>query len=161
MAVNYLAYGSNLCTRRLVARVGEVEALGRVALPGYELVFSKRGADGSGKCTLLQSAGREAWGVVYRLDHAARQVLDGIEGLGRGYDAAWWELGDHGRCYVYLANPEALDATLAPFDWYRRLVLEGAREHGFPAAYQQQIAAVAATPDPDPDRSRRQLAVFD
>ena len=98
----YLAYGSNLTPARLSARVGNLDVLGTVPLPGYRLEFSKRGADGSGKCTLIAAPGSHAWGAIYRIADGAKATLDKIEGLGHGYDATWWDLPTFGECYVYL-----------------------------------------------------------
>ncbi|MCP5198533.1 MAG: gamma-glutamylcyclotransferase [Gammaproteobacteria bacterium] len=156
----YLAYGSNLLSARLAARVGAVEVIARATLPGYTLRFNKRGRDGSGKCTLVAQAGATAYGVVYALPIAARGELDRIEGLGRGYEATHVKVPTVGECYVYLAQDGWTDDALAPYDWYRDLVVAGAREHGLPAAYVAAIAAVAARPDPDAARAADHRALI-
>ncbi len=159
--LQYLAYGSNLHCGRLRSRVGEVRTLGMVELPGWRLQFSKRGADGSGKCTLETDPAARAWGVVYAIDATARAKLDTIEGLGHGYTTHWLELPTHGRCYVYLAETIFTDRALRPYDWYRTLVVAGAREHRLPAAYVDAIGAVDALPDPDRARAALNLSVLD
>ncbi|MGE0486405.1 MAG: gamma-glutamylcyclotransferase family protein [Gammaproteobacteria bacterium] len=149
----YLAYGSNLLSARLAARVGAVGVLARVALPGYALRFCKRGRDGSGKCTLMPGADALAHGVVYALPATMRATLDRIEGVGQGYDATRLRIAGVGECHVYLVQDGWSDDDLAPYDWYRDLVLAGAREHGLPSAYIDTIAAVPAWPDPDSARA--------
>lgn len=156
--LNYLAYGSNLWPPRLAARVTLLATLGKVALPGQALAFTKRGADGSGKCHLVAAPAATAWGVVYRIPAQDKPELDRIEGVGHGYAVASVEVEPHGACFVYQALASALDARLQPFDWYRDYVLAGARHHGLPAEY---IATIAATPvafDADAVRRAQNLA---
>lgn len=158
--LRYLAYGSNLFTARLQSRVGPVAAIGTVALPGWDLDFSKRGADGSGKCTLLASPQACAHGVVFEMDGAMRATLDRIEGVGKGYDVDWLDCGEFGRCYVYIAAAAHRDSTLKPWTWYRELVVAGARLHGLPAAYTAMLSTWPALPDPDRERAASNLAVM-
>lgn len=160
-ALLYLAYGSNLWPARLAARVGPVAVVGTVRLPDRALRFDKRGADGSGKCTLEAAAGAVSFGAIYTLNEAARVILDRIEGVGRGYAAQWIEVDGFPPCYVYLAEDSARSAALRPFEWYKTLVLAGARHHRFPADYLSQIDAVPAVPDPDPVRAARNLTDLD
>ena len=56
---------------------------------------------------------------------------------------------------AYVATPDAVDATLAPFGWYRALVVAGARESGLPDRYISALAAVTAVADPNEERARR------
>lgn len=150
--LHYLAYGSNLWPPRLAARVRLLATLGAVALPDRALAFTKRGADGSGKCHLADAPGAMAWGVVYRMAAADKAALDRIEGVGHGYAVIEIDLPGHGACFVYQALATALDARLEPFDWYRDYVLAGARHHRLPADY---IEAIASTPTVrDADRAR-------
>ena len=57
--------------------------------------------------------------------------------------------------FAYVATPDAVDATLAPFGWYRDLVVAGARENALPDRYISALAAVTAVADPDEGRARR------
>lgn len=59
---------------------------------------------------------------------------------------------------LYVARQ--VDAGLQPFEWYRALVVAGAREHALPAHYVAQLAAVPAWPDPDPARAQRHHALI-
>ncbi|MEQ8660183.1 MAG: gamma-glutamylcyclotransferase family protein, partial [Gammaproteobacteria bacterium] len=156
----YLAYGSNLWPARLAARVGPIVSVGAVRIPAHALSFAKRGADGSGKCTLRPHAHATAWGAVYRVPAAARAVLDRIEGVGHGYAVDWLELPGHGRCFVYLAEPAWLDPDLAPYDWYHALVMAGARRHGFPPAYVSRIRTTVAIRDADRARASLHYALL-
>lgn len=156
--LHYLAYGSNLFPPRLAARIDIRAVAGIVRLPDTHLVFHKRGADGSGKCTLLPANGAVAWGVVYRIDTAARATLDRIEGVGHGYCVESWHDADLGECFFYRAQATALDATLLPFDWYHAYVLAGARHHRLPSDYLAAIAAVPTMVDGDAARRAENYA---
>lgn len=161
----YAAYGSNLHPQRLLRRTPSAEFLGTARVAGLRLAFHKRGNDGSAKCSLAHDAGPAAgvFVAVYGLGRAARRRLDGIEGVGSGYAHATLEVPGFGRCYTYLAEPGYVDDGLAPFDWYRELVLLGCRRHAFPASYRAAIEAVATRPDPDAvrrERYRRMLSAM-
>jgi gamma-glutamylcyclotransferase len=158
-AVRYLAYGSNLLPARLQARIGAVDALAAVRLQGWAIDFSKRGADGSGKCTLNRVASGCAYGVIYAICAETVATLDHIEGVGHGYATAWLDLPDYDQCYVYLAEEHHRDSRLQPFDWYKALVLSGARHHGFPDEYIEALEAVTAIIDPDAERRALNLHI--
>jgi gamma-glutamylcyclotransferase len=156
------AYGSNMCTARLRARVPSARALGVAALSGHSLRFHKRGwRDGSGKGDAFRTDDPAAlvWGVVFRIAIAGKSELDRIEGAGRGYDPDRVEVaapdGTAHRAWVYLAAASAIDPAAVPFRWYRDLILAGAREHGLPDHYVRRIARQPTRPDPDRERARR------
>jgi gamma-glutamylcyclotransferase (GGCT)/AIG2-like uncharacterized protein YtfP len=154
----YFAYGSNMHPERLRRRVPSREAIGVTELAGYTLAFSKRGRDGSGKCTLIETEQRTArvHGVLYRIDPVHRVHLDEAEGLGFGYEALSVEVSierDRHRAFTYIAQAGHVDRTLMPFDWYKALVVEGARHHGLHEAYLDVLRAVPAIEDPDAERS--------
>ena len=59
-----------------------------------------------------------------------------------------------------ISGERYLDARLNPFEWYKTLVVEGARHHGFSRAYIADLSAVTAVADPDPVRSEENLRVL-
>lgn len=142
----YFAYGSNMCSAQLSRRVPNVRATGRARLPDYRLVLSKRGADGSAKANVEPQPGGVVWGVVYTIEISALPLLDRFEG---GYQRR--ELCVHTDAqagllaHVYVAERLAGDGV--PFDWYKRLLIEGAREHALPDGYVDGLIAL-------PERSR-------
>lgn len=153
--LHYLAYGSNLHPLRLGARIRSAQVLGVVEMPGCRLAFHKRGADGSGKCLFYAGeAGQRAFGVIYRFDVADKATLDGFEGVGYGEQLLDFVLDAQPcRPYVYVAETTHIDPLLRPYDWYKALVLAGARFHGLPADYIAAIEAQPAVTDPDPARA--------
>jgi len=155
MNVLYLAYGSNLHPIRLQQRVASATFEGRVHLPGYRLKFNKRGMDGSGKCNMefTGEAVDQVFAAVYSLDPRDVTVLDRFEGA--GYEKQQLALGVGGelrRMFAYVATPDHCDDRLLPFDWYQRLVLWGARFHGFPPAYMALLRQVAVVKDDNAER---------
>ncbi len=156
--INYLAYGSNLFPPRLAERIAICGVVGIALLPDTRLAFSKRGADGSGKCCLLAGVGAQAYGVVYRINTADQAQLDHIEGVGHGYRVESHVDAVHGACFFYRTEESALDAALLPFDWYHAYVLAGARYHRLPADYVAAIAALNTVVDNDAQRRAENFA---
>ena len=156
----YAAYGSNLHPERLQRRLASARLAGTDFLPDFTLHFLKRGADGSGKCTILPGE-RGVHFAVYSIDTAEKPLLDRIEGAGHGYDLVTLELPGFGACFSYLASASHFADDLPPFCWYREMVLQGCRLHGFPADYVAAIDAIVPLRDPDHDRRRSNWAIVD
>lgn len=126
----YFAYGSNLKLERMAKRVHSARPAGTAWLTGYRIACDKPGADGSGKANLRACAGSRVWGVLYTLDPDHWPALDAFE---PGYERWAVEVSCAGRilsAHTYLSRVASAD--LPPFAWYKRLVVEGAREHGLP-----------------------------
>jgi len=89
----------------------------------------------------------EVWGVLYALPPGAWPALDRYEG---GYARVAVEVEEAGgrprRAETYIS--ELLCEDLPPWAWYRRLVAEGAREHGLPSEHVAAVAGHPARPDP-------------
>lgn len=156
----YFAYGSNLHPERLRRRVPSREALGTATLDGHTLTFTKRGADGSGKCAILPADDPQArvYGVLYRMAAEHRPSLDYAEGVhGGGYVAVTVEVmplqGEAVDAFTYVPPDHFIDQALRPYDWYKAFVVHGARHHALPAQWLSQLDAVAAMADPDAQRA--------
>jgi len=134
----YLAYGSNMNSQRLQARVPSAKALGRIFLDGYRLVTNKISTDGSAKCNLLVSPTSAVWAVLYTMKKEERALLDRVEGLGFGYQRSALKLiykDTECSAFLYLAQEEYCTEGMLPFAWYMDFVRTGAIEHGFPKEY--------------------------
>ncbi|MEM9388026.1 MAG: gamma-glutamylcyclotransferase family protein [Pseudomonadota bacterium] len=156
----YFAYGSNLHPERLRRRVPSRQALGVAILSGHTLTFTKRGADGSGKCAIVPTDDPQAsvYGVLYRMAPDDRLSLDHAEGVhGGGYVPITVEVthrdGGTVEAFTYLPPNRFIDPALQPYDWYKALVVHGARHHALPARWVSQLEAVAAMADPDAQRA--------
>jgi gamma-glutamylcyclotransferase (GGCT)/AIG2-like uncharacterized protein YtfP len=155
--MHYFAYGSNLHPVRLRERVPSAKLIGALELRRHRLVFHKRGVDGSGKCTLIDSGvvTESVHGALYELDTAHKTILDQFESKGDGYLDNLIRLHREGQkytCFTYLAQESHIDETLKPYHWYKKLVVLGARYLQFPDAYVASIESVDSTQDPDRDR---------
>jgi hypothetical protein len=162
----YAAYGSNLLPARLLARVPEAALVGTCRIPGRRLAFHLASLDGSGKCDIPPAPGDGhcVRAALYRLDESGWARLDAIEGVGISYVRLGLRIQDSpeaGMAEAYVAVEGRTDGGLRPYGWYKRLVLEGARYHGFPTDYLESIAGVPSTPDPDRSRARRNLGLLE
>jgi gamma-glutamylcyclotransferase (GGCT)/AIG2-like uncharacterized protein YtfP len=161
--IRYFAYGSNMLSARLQGRCPSACACGIARVEGFELQFTKRSQDGSGKATIIAAGmpGARAYGVLFELDAADLTRLDQLEGVGRGYrreDAFEVVMGPEAqqlRVTTYIADLGWIDGSLRPYDWYLRLVLKGAQQHRLPPPYLEFLGATAAIADPTPDRKAR------
>lgn len=147
MTALYFAYGSNLKEERLRARVGSARRAGTGRVAGLRLVCNKRGADGSAKANLEVAAADGVWGALYALEGDGFARLDAFEA---GYERA--------RVPVALASGAVVEAVTyrssllaedaLPFDWYRALMVEGARAHRLPAAWLAFLEALPCLAGP-------------
>ena len=160
----YFAYGSNMLRERLCARCASAKVVSRATVANYLLEFCKQSADGSGKATIVESTKDRALvhGVVYDVATAECGELDKAEGVGQGYHRiddlrVRLESGDDVRASTYFGT--RLDRSLKPYDWYRALVIAGARQHELPAQWIAALEEVATVTDPDPQRKRRLEAI--
>ena len=161
--IHYLAYGSNMWPRRIEERLGMCQAVGVAALPGFALRFHKRGGDGSGKCDAYHTGDRAdtLYGVVYSLSQSQRDLLDGIEGPGYSSREVSVRLSKGMiTAYAYIARDGHVDSALPPFNWYKSIVVAGARAHALPVHYIETLEAVYAERDPDSAREALHLALL-
>ncbi len=143
----YFAYGSNMSSRRLRERVPEARPIAPAHLLGRSLALNKLGRDGSAKANLVEAPDARVWGVLYELELLDWERLDPYEG---GYERVRVEVVRAGGVLVEAGAYVSSRLTPDPvaFDWYRELLLEGAREHGLPVDYQALLASLPARPDP-------------
>lgn len=126
----YFAYGSNMNPARMRERVGDWHARMPGRLPGFRLAFDKRAAhpEGAGFANIAPEAGGVVEGVLYRLDEAALEKLDGYEGYPGHYGREEMEVRcDDGvvRAWVYVAMPARTEEGLRPTREYLEHLLAG------------------------------------
>jgi gamma-glutamylcyclotransferase len=156
------AYGSNMLTARMMQRAPSARVLGPAFLERFVLRWNKRSKDGSGKCSIEETGRREdfVWGVVYEMTADHKKDLDRIEGLGRGYGERLVNVllrGNVVRVCAYYAT--SVGIGLQPYDFYRDLVVAGAREHALPEDYIHGLEAVSVVTDPNRARAARESIV--
>lgn len=152
-----------MSSKRLLSRLPSAKVAGVAVLPRHRLEFHKVSSrDGSGKCDVVQSNCDKVFGVLCELEPEEKKTLDKLEGLNCGYDEkrvdVELESGVIVAAITYYAtniNPE-----LRPYTWYKRHVLEGAREAGLPLDYIAFIEEIPAVNDPDKNRESYELAIY-
>lgn len=155
------AYGSNMCRGRMQERAPDAVFGTVAALPAHVLRFDKRSVDGSGKANALFTGdpADEVWGVVVDVPDDQREGLDRAEFLGSGYldreVTVYDPTGTQLTAVAYIAEDSHVEPGLRPYDWYLRLVIEGARSHGLPLDYITDLTLIPADPDPAPKRPGR------
>jgi gamma-glutamylcyclotransferase len=139
----YFAYGSNLCAARLRERAPSARERGMACLRGFELRLDKRGADGTAKANLHAAPSGLVWGALYALDREDWARLDEFE---RGYARTAIEValdGGEQRALAQTYRSDLLTDAVAA-DWYKQLIVDGARAHRLPAAWCAWLEALPA-----------------
>ena len=152
----YFAYGSNMHFGRMIERLSRVRFLETAILGEHTIRFHKLGRDRSGKCNVVTDPERHVAGAIYRLEAKAFSLLDRIEGSGyrrmpivvRGIRSA-----RRYRANCYVAKTVAIEESLIPYDWYRDIVVDGARCLGLAGDYVEWLRSFPA--QTDPNRLRR------
>ncbi len=161
----YFAYGSNMSSKRLLARTPSARFITVAVLEMHILKFHKASEDGSAKCDAFATADidNRIYGVIYAIAESDKPALDAFEGVGFGYEEKTVELisvdDEPLLAYTYCAT--YLDPDLYPYDWYHHHVITGAQEYDLPPDYIEQIRSVTTISDPDSMRHRRELAIYD
>ena len=152
------AFGSNMCSGRLAAyEVTPLRARGAL-LKGHRLSFRKRSEDGSGKADVMRSRSRGArvWGVLYDMDVQGLARLDaGEQGYQRRPARVLLRNGRRAKVWIYVSAQNQRDKSLRPYTWYKRFLVEGAKEHRLPKGYVASLEGIVAIQDPDRERDRR------
>ena len=153
-----------MARKRLEARISSVDVVAIARLSRHRLAFHKRGRDGTAKCDIV-ATGRsmdEVYGVVYHIQRQGKAILDGYEGLGRGYEEKHCSVnclqGLRYMVFTYYAND--IDTSLKPFDWYKWHVIRGALEHNLPSRYLKQLQKIECIYDDDHTRRSRELGIY-
>lgn len=162
--LTYFAYGSNMSSCRLQARVPSARIIGTGVLAGHRLAFHKFShVDLSAKCDAYESADESdrVIGVLYHLPRSEKPALDRVEGLGIGYEekSIRVQTGDgHIDAFMYAAT--RIDMSVKPYHWYKEHVLRGAQEHALPNHYLAFINGFESVDDPDVARQRLEMEIY-
>jgi len=146
MSIYYFAYGSNMLSKRMRKRIPDAEVVGTASLFGWKFVWDKISKDNSAKANLLAEDGNRVWGVVYRLPDQQVQNLDNVEGGYQRINVIVEPVnGNKMPAVTYISDNRAAD--LLPYDWYKKIVLDGAQVHSLPTDYISTIMKVESIPD--------------
>jgi hypothetical protein len=146
MNVFYFAYGSNMLSQRMRKRIPGVEVVGIASLFGWEFVWDKISKDNSAKANLKAKQASIVWGVVYRLPASTINNLDKAEGGYQQINVIVNQVGgEKVPAITYVSENRTTD--LLPYDWYKKIVRDGAEEHSLPPDYISAIMKVESMPD--------------
>lgn len=150
-----------MLTERLQARCSSAKPRTVAYADNYALAFCKRSHDGSGKATIYPRNGSRVLGVIFDLDKDELPKLDDEEGIDNGYDRIdnfhVYTLFSHQLLVVstYIADTAFIDRKLKPYDWYLKLAVAGARQHGLPLWWLQKLETCKSITDAQLNRNSR------
>ena len=141
----YFAYGSNLWTDQMAKRTGPIphgrESTQEGGVAPLSVDFQHAGEEGQVFAN-IQCPGKGVLGVVYSCSPEALARLDGYE---RGYERrrvlVTAENGEQLEAFTYVAEPPNVVDGRKPAAEYLRRIVTGARQHGLPEVYIQEIEA--------------------
>jgi len=159
----YFAYGSNMLTERLKDRCPGSRLKGCAFADGWEIEFSKRSLDGSGKVTLTKKADRLTPGALFEIPVKELGDLNKAEGyspndpesgykLCREFPVRRRDSHETITAYTYLAT--RICSGLKPYDWYFALVIAGAHQHKLGEDHVASLRSVKFQPWPPAAKSR-------
>jgi cation transport regulator ChaC len=161
MSQKVFAFGSNMCSGRFRHYRMHPEGEGRAALLSeYRLLFNKKSNDGSGKANAELHPGGQVRGVLYAIPDADLKTLDdGEKGYYRTKLPVSTTDSSITEAWVYLASEPSNDSALRPYTWYKRFLVEGARQHALLPEYIAKLEQIEATQDPNHKRDRKMRAI--
>lgn len=127
----YFAYGSNLLTRRLEHRVGQVIPRGIYVLQDYELVFNC-----GGFANIIPSRGNSVEGYMYEVTADQISELNRYEAL---YNAHYFDVDENTIAVVYVGSDYAVNSNIQRArrtdEDYVQVIMAGCIEKRLPATY--------------------------
>ncbi|HWF61171.1 MAG TPA: gamma-glutamylcyclotransferase family protein [Nitrospira sp.] len=144
----YFSYGRNLAIDQKESRTGKIREVRRACLAGYRIVFNKVGSDGTGKANIWPDGTRVVWGIAYRCSPKALRQMDDHEGVLGGHYLrkdvqVECDSGEFFTAVTYVAGEGYIRTSLSPAQDYLHRILSGARSHGLPEDYIQEIRRAA------------------
>ena len=155
----YFAYGSNLLSAQLTARVAP-HRLGDeppliAFLPDFRFAFNMWAGDGCVYANVMPHRDGVVHGAVYRCGREALALLDVFEfGYERREMSVFTEFREELIAHVYLAVRQCAGPEGRPVEEYLNVILAGAREKGLPEGYILAVDAAARAGPAGPDSNR-------
>src|SRR5207249_133951 len=156
----------NMCSGRLRRRVPSTTYVRTAKLMGHSFRFHKRSRDGSAKADAFETRDPTdgVCGVIFDIDEREKPLLDAAEGIGAGYsEKRATVLDENGQPYsvfLYVAEANSIDPTLRPYSWYKRFVIDGARQHALPDEYVNAITAMPVAEDHERARDESNRSII-
>ena len=133
---------------------------------GWKTVFHKKSSGGSAKCNAVRSGDQQdvLWVAVFEILSDEKRNLDYAEGRGKGYHEEWTHKtlsGGKVKGLMYIADTAVIDDTLKPYDWYKEMVVFGAKYHEFPVDYIDDIQKIECISDDYSARADKKWKIVD
>lgn len=160
----YFAYGSNMSSKRLLARTPSARFLSQGYLYEHRLEFHKVSLDGSAKCDAFYTGQKDdlVIGIIFEIASHEKALLDKAEGIGNGYEIKSVKVqtgnGEIFNSFIYYATH--INNSLLPYHWYKQHVLTGASEYNLPDEYIERITNTQAIEDQDSMRHAREIKIY-
>lgn len=152
----YFAYGSNLNASQMHHRCPSSKALFTAKLEGYQLSFPRCSSKWQGGVAgLEEDTDSHVLGAVYQLSCSDLARLDECEGVPKRYRREELSVSPLGQssdqdiaqtAWVYIAVAQP-DGPFRPSKRYLCTMISGAREHGLPEDYIEEIRRKAEAID--------------
>ncbi len=164
--IKYFAFGSNMHLARMRDRVPSSEFIAIGTLDNFSLKFHKRSPDGSAKCSISPDTRgiHPVLGVIYRMKSTEKNYLDSCEDVGNGYEVKQLEVLDGKKnhsVFTYCAQEPWIDDNILPYDWYKSLVIEGAKYFDFPKYYIANLKIQDTWLDQNRERVKEHQRILD
>jgi gamma-glutamylcyclotransferase len=142
--VYYFAYGSNMNWIQMQRRCPSscFVSIGRLINYRFSITRHSRLRD-CGTANVYPIPGAEVWGILYDIDEPDLAVLDGFEDGYRRETLPVLTVAKNNEPFDALVYVAAVEfAVPLPNAEYKRLMVEGARHWGLPAAYLNMLQAL-------------------
>ena len=137
--MRYFAYGGNMSSEQMNKRCPDAKMMGIGFLPGYELVFNRKGTYHAGAVGSIEpstDADAAVHGVIWEMTHEDLEKMDTFENpeayQRKLLDIATEDEEQH-ECQVYIAFPQ--EHNLKPDPVYLERIISAAEEMGLPRQY--------------------------
>ncbi|MCG3679083.1 gamma-glutamylcyclotransferase [Aliarcobacter butzleri] len=159
----YFAYGSNMSSKRLNARIKATKYANGKLLK-HKLKFHKISKDGSGKCDAFETKNLDDYvlGVIYKINKDDLKELDSFEAKGNGYERKEVEiiLEDMSRIFAITYYATNIGDSFLPYDWYLKHVLFGAKENKLEDNYINSIREISSKKDKNELREAKEISIY-
>jgi len=159
--IRVFSYGSNMSSKRLLARIDSAIFLGIGYIMEHELRFHKISKDGSGKADTYFTGNKKdiIWGVISEIAKKDKKILDKYEGLGFGYAEkevnVILPIGESVKSILYYAIRIDEKNEILPYKWYVDYLIAGAIEFEFPKSYIKDLKQIDFKHDLNEERREK------
>ncbi len=176
MSILYFAYDEKMFFPFFKQVAPSAVCLGVAKLPGYKLYFHSHSFhDCSGKCNIVPNLQKNAvvYGVLYEISAQDKVLIEDEVKIGQANQAAELmvfpvagllrsaNINQSGqKVLTHVACKENIYQDLVPFSWYKKRVIQGAREHHLPKEYISLLEQYACAQDPNLQRDLQQNRVL-